>query len=99
VGADMPNQISDEIKEKRATAVKEISKTKYEEFIKKNIGQTSEILIEKHPDKKTGYLKGVTRNYLTVILDTKDISLTNTIQTVKINEYKDGKIYGELIQI
>ncbi len=99
VGAEMSNQISDDIKEKRATLVKEISKEKHEAFIKKNIEQISEILIEKHPDKKTGYLKGVTRNYLTVILDTKDISLTNTIQTVKINEYKDGKIYGELIQI
>ena len=98
VGAAAENQVDDLVKEKRASIIKEISKQKYEEFINKNIGKTLEVLIEKHPDKSSGYLKGISRNYLTVILDTKDTSFTNTINSVKLIEYKDNKIYGRIVK-
>lgn len=97
VGATLDNQVDEKTKEKRAEIIKAISKKKLDEFIKKNIGTTREVLIEKHPDKKTGYLKGITRNYLTVLLNSKDESLLNTLTLAKIAEYKDGKVYGELV--
>ncbi len=96
-GAEMNNQVDEKIKDARATVIKNISNIKYKEFISKNIGEKTELLIEKHPDKNTGFIKGVTRNYLTVILDKKDLSLTNTIQTAKIIDYRNGKIYGEIL--
>lgn len=95
-GASAENQVDDKIKEKRADIVKAISKKKLTEFINKNIGTTREILIEKHPDKN-GYIKGVTRNYLTVITNSKDLTLCTTLQNVKITKYENGKLYGELI--
>lgn len=97
VGATLDNQVDEKTKEKRAEIIKAISKKKLDEFIKKNIGTTREVLIEKHPDKKTGYLKGITRNYLTVLLNSKDESLLNTLTLAKITEYKGGKVYGELV--
>ena len=97
VGATLENQVDEKTKEKRAEIIKAISKKKLDEFIKKNIGTTREVLIEKHPDKKTGYLKGITRNYLTVLLNSKDESLLNTLTLAKITEYKDGKVYGEVV--
>ena len=97
VGATLENQVDEKTKEKRAEIIKAISKKKLDEFIKKNIGTTREVLIEKHPDKKTGYLKGITRNYLTVLLNSKDESLLNTLTLAKITEYKGGKVYGELV--
>ena len=97
VGATLDNQVDEKTKEKRAEIIKAISKKKLDEFIKKNIGTTREVLIEKHPDKKTGYLKGITRNYLTVLLNSKDESLLNTLTLAKITEYKDGKVYGEVV--
>lgn len=96
VGAAAKNQVDDKVKEKRADIVKEISQHKLEEFINKNIGTEREILIEKRPDK-SGFLKGVTRNYLTVITDSKDLNLTNTLQYVKITKSENGKIFGEII--
>ena len=96
VGAKMQNQIEQSVKDNRATVVKNISKKKYVEFINKNLGSIREVLIEKRPDKNTGMLKGVTRNYLTVYLDSSDIDLCNTLQTVKITELKDSKVYGIL---
>lgn len=95
-GANFPNQIDDKIKEERAKIVKKISAEKYDRFVEKNIGTEREILIEKRTDKNDGMLKGVTRNYLTVHLDKNDTELANTIQKVKITEYKNGKIYGEI---
>ncbi|MBO5385668.1 tRNA (N(6)-L-threonylcarbamoyladenosine(37)-C(2))-methylthiotransferase MtaB [bacterium] len=97
IGESLPDQNSDEIKNDRATIIKNISKQKYEEFITKNIGKIHEVLIEKRPDKHSGNLKGVTRNYLTVqiISDKKD--LFNTLQKVKLTKYEKGIIYGEII--
>lgn len=97
VGAKAENQVPEELRQYRAEVIKALSSFKLRGFIDKNIGTTREILIEKHPDKKTGFLKGVTRNYLTVLLDSKDETLLNTIQQVKITKYEDGKIYGNLI--
>lgn len=97
VGANSLEQVDDKVKENRAAIVKQISKNKLNNFINKNINHEFEALIEKNPDKKTGNLKGITRNYLTVILNSKDISLANTLQKIKITEYKDDKIYGILI--
>ena len=97
IGADMDNQVDDKIKEKRAGIVKEISKHKLDKFINKNLGSVREILIEKHADKHSGFLKGVTRNYLTVITDSKDEQLLNSLAKVKIVKYENGKIYGKLI--
>ncbi len=96
IGAAAQNQIDTQIKEQRASIIKAISKKKLDEFINKNIGTIREILIEKHPDKQ-GFLKGVTRNYLTVTTNSKDISLTKSLQKIKITRYENGKIYGELI--
>ncbi len=66
IGAEMENQVPDDVKNSRATIIKEISKEKLNKFIGKNLGKTLEVLIEKHPDKHSQNLKGMTRNYLTV---------------------------------
>ena len=97
IGASLPNQVDEKIKEQRASIVKEISARKLTEFINKNIGTEREVLIEKHPDKKTGFLKGVTKNYLTVLINSQNENLLNTLAKVKIKKYEDGKIYSELI--
>lgn len=97
IGAEMGTQNSDEIKNKRASIIKEISKRKHDEFIQKNIGKTLEVLIEKHPDKHTKNLKGVTRNYLTVQIKSDRKDLFNTLQIVKVIKTENGIIFGELI--
>lgn len=97
IGESLPDQVSDEEKNRRADIIKAISKTKFEEFINKNIGKTLEILIEKHRDKHNGNLKGMTRNYLTVQIKSEREDLFNTIKTVKITEFKNNIIYGELL--
>ena len=81
----------------RADIIKALSFVKRKEFIEKNIGKTHEILIEKHFDKRLGLLKGVTRNYLTVIINSKDENKFNTLQNVKISKHENGIIFGEFV--
>lgn len=96
IGEILPDQNSDEIKNQRASIIKEISKQKLQAFIKQNIGKTVEVLIEKHRDKHSQNLKGMTRNYLTVQIISDREDLFNTLQTVKILKFEDDIIYGEL---
>ncbi len=97
VGAGRDGHLPDSVKEERANIIKAISKRKYDEFVQKNIGTVREIHIEKRPQKATGLLKGVSENYLTVVTDSKDLSLTNTLQKVRLTEVRDGKIFGKII--
>lgn len=97
VGAKADNQVDENIRQIRADVVKALSALKHIEFIKKNVGKIHEVLIEKHPDKRTGMLKGITRNYLTVLINSKDNQLLNSLQQVKITKFENGKIYGELL--
>lgn len=95
----MEGHLPDKIKEERATAIKKISAQKTKEFLEKNVGTVHNVLVEKHLDKHLNVLKGISENYITVLLNSDDRNLINTIQKVKITEIKDGKAFGEIILI
>ncbi len=80
--------LPEKVKEERANIIKQISKDKFQTFIKSNIGTTQEVLIEKHPDKNTGKFKGVTRNYINVLLDSGEFNtLKNVLLTKNIIKF------------
>lgn len=85
------------IKNERAGVIKEISAQKFAEFLRANLNSTQEVLIEKNLDKKTGMFKGVTRNYLNVLIKPDDNlgDIRNTLQTVKIEEI--NPVVGRII--
>lgn len=93
----MEGHLPDKVKEERATAIKKISARKTKEFLEKNVGTVHDVLVEKHLDKHLNVLKGMSENYITVLLNSDDRNLINTIQKVKITEIKDGKAFGEII--
>ncbi len=93
----MEGHLPDKVKEDRANAIKAISRQKTAEFLQKNVGTVHSCIVEKLPDKKTGKLKAMSENYITVYLNTDDKNLINTLQNVKITEIKDGKAYGEIV--
>ena len=93
----MEGHLPDKVKEERATAIKKISSQKTKEFLEKNVGTVHNVLVEKHLDKHLNVLKGMSENYITVLLNSDDRDLINTIQRVKITEIKDGKAFGKII--
>lgn len=91
IAEKLSGHLDDRIKEERASIIKEISAGKFQEFLKSNIGHKAEVLIEKRPDKKTGLYKGVTRNYINVLLENGEF---NTIKTVILTELSSNMLLG-----
>lgn len=99
IAEKLEGHVSDNVKEYRASVIKQVSKLKFNAFQDKNVGTIHQILVEKHLDKHTGFLKGVTENYLKVIVkDNSDENLLNSLQNVKILEVKDNTLLGELVK-
>ena len=96
----MDGHLPDNIKQERAGIIKEISKEKYNAFLSKNLGTTAEVLIEKHPDKHSGKLKGKTKNYLNVTIDNLPASegYFNTLQKVKLTNIEKNNFLGEIVE-
>lgn len=94
---EMEGHLSDKIKEDRAGIIKKISAKKMSEFLNSNIGDIREVLVEKHPDKNSGNLKGITDNYINVILE-NGVDEFNTLQKVKIERIENRKAYGNIIK-
>ena len=91
--------LPEKVKKQRAEVIKKISNMKFAEFLRKNTGTVHEVLIEKRPDKRTGLLKGVTRNYLNVLIENTNgaENYFNTLQKVQILGVEKGMCIGELL--
>ena len=97
--ASMDNQVPEKIKQERAMIMHNIAKQKFLNFKNDNVNTIADVLIEKRPDKKTGFLKGVTSNYLNVLIKTNDKNLHNQIKKAKITriDQNSGEIFAELL--
>ena len=80
IAEKMEGHLPEKVKENRADIIKKISAKKLYEFLESNIGTEQEVLIEKHK-YKNGKYKGVTRNYINVLLDEGEF---NTLKTVTL---------------
>ena len=67
--ADFANQVPEQSKKKRALRLRQISDEKRSCFYARHAGAILPVLVEKHRHKKTGLLRGVSRNYIPVLFD------------------------------
>lgn len=88
----MEGHLPDNIKQERAEIIKQISKEKLDAFLDSNIGFEQEVLIEKHKDKETGLFKGITRNYIDVLIENGEF---NTLVKLKLIKKQGCKIYAK----
>lgn len=95
----MEGHLPDSVKHERAEIIKKISAEKYELFLNQNLNTVHEVLIEKHPDKHSGMLKGMTKNYLNVLIDgiENQDDYFNTLHKVKLVKINKDKFIGELV--
>ena len=94
IAEKLQGHLPDEVKEERANIIKQISAEKFEEFMKSNIGSTQEVLIEKRLTRD-GKFKGVTRNYINVILENGE---HNSLKKVLLKEIVNDKFLGEIVE-
>lgn len=95
----MEGHLPDSLKHERAEIIKKISAEKYELFLNQNLNTVHEVLIEKHPDKHSGMLKGMTKNYLNVLIDgiENQDDYFNTLHKVKLVQINKDKFIGEFV--
>lgn len=95
----MEGHLPDSVKHERAEIIKKISAEKYELFLNQNLNTVHEVLIEKHPDKHSGMLKGMTKNYLNVLIDgiENQENYFNTLHKVKLVQINKDKFIGEFV--
>lgn len=94
----MDNQVETTEKKRRVKLIQEISDTKLNAFFNKNIETYNEVIIEKQRDKKTGLLKGITNNYINVLIDDKDCYKDKLVKVrlTSISDYNE-KMIAEIV--
>lgn len=93
--ADYPDPVKDDVMKERAARMRELGQTKRDDFYTKQIGRLDSVLVEGRRDRKTGLLKGMTGNYIPVLINGEE-RLMNRIVTVRLHRGADA---GHLIGI
>ena len=97
---DFPEQVPSNIVKARCTEMRRLGASKKADFYKKAAGTEADILIEDKRDEKSGLLKGISSNYLSVLIKGED-RIRNRIVKVRIDkacgdhatgQTKEGKI-------
>ena len=87
---EFPDRVPPDIVKDRCREVRTLGNRKRLAFFEKHIHTEVEVLVETTPDIKTGRLKGVTSNYIKVLLD-KNADIENTFQNVRIEGIRDSQ--------
>lgn len=100
----MEPKVKEDVKKKRSSMLKDLSRDLSCRFIEKFIGEHLPVLIERKKDPKTGYLTGYTHNYIKVLIPyfenkTLTPSFTGDIVPVKIIQANPGYALGKLKSI
>lgn len=85
-----PDRVPPDIIKERCREVRELGHRKRLAFLEKHIHSELDVLVESSPDKKTGRFKGVTSNYIKVLLD-GSAGMENTFQNVRIEGIHDAQ--------
>lgn len=94
--AHFKNQIQPAVIKERAKKMRALGADKKSTFFNRNLGRKLPILIEAKRDPSTGLLKGLSANYIPVLVEGDD-SLINTLQDVETVVCEGGRaILGRL---
>jgi len=88
-----PGKVSPGIIKDRCQRLRALGNEKRIKFYRKFGGQTLPILIETKRDRFTGLLKGISSNYLPILVEAGD-DLKNKIVDVKIQKLEGNKLFG-----
>jgi threonylcarbamoyladenosine tRNA methylthiotransferase MtaB len=90
-------KVTESVKKQRAAILRSLGAKKREEFTLRFPGKKLHVLVEKIKDKKTGLMKGVSQNYLPVLIDKPDFSALNKVVVVQIQDIRYGELYGKIV--
>ena len=91
--ADFTGKVPPEIIKDRCERMRKMGLAKRKSFYRKFVGKTMPLLIETKRDNATGFLKGISSNYLPVLIEGKD-EFKNKIIEVQIEKMERGSLFG-----
>ncbi len=94
VASRMEDHIQHPVKKERVKTLIHLGESKLRMLSEDQVGTQSEVLFERCNRK--GFWEGYTTNFVRVSVDS-EADLKNQIRTVHLKEYKDGRLYGELL--
>ncbi|MEK6683175.1 MAG: tRNA (N(6)-L-threonylcarbamoyladenosine(37)-C(2))-methylthiotransferase MtaB [Nitrospirota bacterium] len=94
--AMMQSGIPEQEKKRRADELRRLSIEKGLQFSSAHIGKDLPVLIEKTRDPKTGLLKGISDNYIKVLLPGPD-AIMNRIRPIRITSINANRVFACLI--
>ncbi len=86
-----PDKIPDPVIKERCRRTRALGRMKKKEFYERFAGKTLEVLAEGKRDRASELLKGVTPNYLTVLVPGEDV-LKNTLVKVRIDRAEEDRL-------
>lgn len=93
--AAFQGQVSEEEKRKRSQALRILDRKKRIHFMSRFYRKPIEIIVEQRRDGKTGLIKGISSNYLPVIVANLSEKDANTLKTVIPIGIREGMLLAE----
>jgi threonylcarbamoyladenosine tRNA methylthiotransferase MtaB len=91
-----PHQVDPRTKKERCEAVRSLGRRKRAAFQKRFVGRELEVLVEGKRDKRTGKLRGYSRNYMPVLIEGEDRLINQEIR-VSPTGLEDGRVLGRAV--
>jgi threonylcarbamoyladenosine tRNA methylthiotransferase MtaB len=95
--AGFTNQVAEQVKKERALRLRQLSDEKRRLFYEGHAGAIVPVLVENRRHKKTGLLRGISRNYIPVLFE-GPASLAGQEAPVQIMTTDTGEPQGRLIE-
>jgi threonylcarbamoyladenosine tRNA methylthiotransferase MtaB len=94
---DDPNQIAPHLIKARSAHIRAIGARKKQIFMQDAVGRQTEVLVETRRDAATGLLKGLTGNYLTVLIDGADRHMNTIVPALLQGIQSPRALQGEIL--
>ena len=93
--ADFSGQVDPEARKARSQEMRALGARKRLAFRRRYMGCVLSVLVESTRDKETRLLKGLTGNYVQVLLDGEDALMSRYVR-VRLERIEGGRVYGSL---
>jgi threonylcarbamoyladenosine tRNA methylthiotransferase MtaB len=97
-----PQRVDGKEIKKRAEAMRELGKKKRQAFYRRFLNQELSVLVEDRKEKETGRWKGLSRNYIPVLIDQDGIKehrdWGNQEWTVRVTQLAELSVIGEVLE-
>ena len=94
--ARYPDKVAPDMLKKRCAQLRELGKTKRLNFYKEFIGKRLEVLVESTRHSPSGLLRGLSSNYIPVLIDAGD-DHKNQLRSVRVEKRVGNALVGYLI--